>query len=135
MTKLVSKFFLFMVLILSVTFAQSKDSSKTFFSPKIKLNNIQNEIILGNEFQPLMSFTDDSSTVWMRTRMQLASFANENDPMKNNFKTSILNPLIQQYNDMQGFKELKYILGMVQAGGAAYIAYQHIKKYGFLKMK
>jgi len=30
-------------------------------------------------------------------------------------------------------ESIRTILGAVQAGGAAYIAYRHIKKYGFLK--
>jgi len=30
-------------------------------------------------------------------------------------------------------KSLRMVLGAVSAGGAAYIAYQHIRKYGFLK--
>ena len=126
-------FFVCVVLFLSVTTAQSSDTSKTYFSPKLRLDSWQNDLILDNEIPSFINFTNDSATVWMRTRMQLSGMVSKEDPIKNNFKTYILDPLNQQYKASQSFKELKYILGMVQTGGAAYIAYKHIKKYGFLK--
>jgi hypothetical protein len=60
---------------------------------------------------------------------------NREDPVKNNLKMNLLNPLYQEFVSSQSMKELRYILGMVQMGGVAYLAYEHIKKYGFLQLK
>lgn len=60
-------------------------------------------------------------------------FTSEQNPMKNNFQTSILNPLQQQYSDSQSMSVLNYMLGLVQAGACGYLVYEHLKKYGFLK--
>ena len=79
------------------------------------------------------SFINDTSSIWIRTRMQLNGFVFEQDPIKNNFQSSILNPLRQEYLDSQSNSELKYVLGMLQAGAVGYLTYEHLKKYGFLK--
>jgi hypothetical protein len=50
-------------------------------------------------------------------------------------QSDILNALSQQYNASQSLKTFKYILEAVQAGAVGYLAYQHLKKYGFLKRK
>lgn len=80
------------------------------------------------------NFPPDSTSILMRTRLLLGKMTSE-DPIKTNFKLSILNPLHQLYVESQSMKELKYILGAVQAGAAGFMAYQHLKKYGFLKRK
>ena len=80
------------------------------------------------------SFPLDSTSILLRTRMCLEEIIND-DPVKANFNSSILHPLHEQYVESQSMKELKYILGMVQAGAVGYMAYQHLKKYGFLKRK
>jgi hypothetical protein len=122
----------------SVLLAQN-DSSRTAyyeFSPKLRLSSWQNNFEFS--FRPnLMTQLEDSSSIMMRTRMQLAGMyrLDGEDPIKANMLTNILNPLKQQYLSTQSMKELKYVLGMVSAGGAAYLAYEHIKKYGFLKKK
>lgn len=130
--------FLLLIFCASIIYAQ-KDSTATSyheFSPKLRLSNWQNNFEFS--FQPnlLMQFKD-SSSIMMRTRMQLAGMYKLDDegPIKANMQTSILNPLKQQYLSTQSMKELKYVLGMVSAGGVAYLAYEHIKKYGFLKKK
>jgi hypothetical protein len=67
--------------------------------------------------------------------MQLNEFISGQDPIKSNFQLSILNPLQQQYSISQNMSALKYILGIVQTGAVGYLAYEHLKKYGFLKGK
>lgn len=102
-----------------------------------KLNNVINSFSPVDKkffFTPPSSFPLDSTSILLRTRMQLAERIND-DPIKTNFNSSILNPLRQSYAESQSMKELKYILGVVQAGAVGYIAYQHLKKYGFLKRK
>lgn len=76
----------------------------------------------------------DSTSIMLRTHMLLGEMISE-DAIKTNFRSSILNPLHQLYIESQSMKELKYILGMIQTGAAGYLAYKHLKKYGFLKRK
>ena len=66
--------------------------------------------------------------------MQLGEITNQ-DAGQNNFQTNILKPLQDKYAGMQSMKELKYILGTVQVSAVGYLAYLHLKKYGFLKRK
>jgi len=48
-------------------------------------------------------------------------------------KAELLSPyLLQRQRDRQ-LNTLYIVLGAVELGGAAYIAYRHIKKYGFLR--
>jgi hypothetical protein len=81
---------------------------------------------------PVQNIPIDTSSLWLQTRMLLNEPIND-DPMKSNFKASILNPLSQQFANIESMKTLKYILATVQVGAVGYLAYQHIKKYGFLK--
>jgi hypothetical protein len=106
-------------------------SFSTFFNP---LSHLQDPFIL-DQFESLEMKTDllnDSSSIWMKTRLQLAymNSANYSDA-----KTNILNPLYKQYIASQDLKLLKQILGAVQIGAVGYLAYLHLKKYGFLKKK
>jgi hypothetical protein len=41
--------------------------------------------------------------------------------------------LYEQYLEDSEFNAVKYILGAAQLSAAGYLAYLHIKKYGFLK--
>ena len=44
-------------------------------------------------------------------------------------------PLSIKYQNSQKNLGLTYMLGLVQGAAAGYLAYQHIKKFGFLKKK
>lgn len=76
----------------------------------------------------------DTASIWIQTRMQLSNMMNQDDN-KNNLQTNILDPLSQKYSSLQSMKTLKYILGTVQVSAVGYLAYLHLKKYGFLKKK
>lgn len=67
--------------------------------------------------------------------MQLAGNVNQPDEMQNNLQLNILTPLQEKYADLQSMKTLKSILGAVQLSAVGYLAYLHLKKYGFLKRK
>ncbi len=123
----------------SVSFAQI-DSSRTAlydFSPKLSLHSWQNNFEFSIQPNLFNDQLNDSSSIMMRTRLQLSGMykLNREDPVKNNLKMNLLNPLYQEFVSSQSMKELRYILGMVQMGGVAYLAYEHIKKYGFLQLK
>jgi len=45
----------------------------------------------------------------------------------------LLSPLYAQYIEDSKFNPVRYVLGMAQLSAVGYLAYKHIKKYGFLK--
>ena len=47
----------------------------------------------------------------------------------------MLDPLLSSYHAKQNNAVWRQVLGAIQLGGVAYLAYKHIKKYGFLKKK
>lgn len=104
--------------------------SNYFYNPNTDLFNLD----ALNSLKLSRGFLNDSSSIWILTRMQLAGIPNQNDG-QNNFQTNILKPLQDKYADMQSMKELKYILGAVKVSAVGYLAYLHLKKYGFLKRK
>ena len=105
----------------------------TYFSP----DNYFAETYFFNELNNLRinSYSiDDSSSIWMRTRMQLTGMF-DHDNTNRSMQSDILRALSQQYSASQSLKTLRSILGAVQVGAVGYLAYQHLKKYGFLKKK
>jgi len=79
-------------------------------------------------------FINDSSSVWMRTRMMIGAIGSQEN-LFDNSSSNLLGPLYNNYLETQKLATLKAILGSVQVGAVAYLAYKHIKKYGFLKKK
>ena len=113
----------------------TKNSVETFLNNELNKSSLNTNSFERNYFSlPNSPVMLDTSTIWLQTRMQLGEMT-ENDPMKANFKSSIINPLRQQFADMESMKAIKYILATVQAGAVGYLAYKHIEKYGFLKRK
>jgi hypothetical protein len=121
-------------------FAQNRDltfksdTSRAFFIPNDDVSKLS---VPGFFERRLLTAQDsnlpsDSSTIWLSTRMWIDGLS-ELDPMKANFKSSVLNPLGMQLADMESMKEWKYILSTLQLGTVGYFAYEHIKKYGFFK--
>lgn len=86
---------------------------------------------LFNELPDEILFEENSSTVWLRTQLLLShkNLLTENGEIKTHFTS----PLYQEYLRDSEFDMVRYILGTVQTGAVAYMAYRHIKKYGFWK--
>jgi len=86
---------------------------------------------LFNQIPDEVLFEDNSSTVWLRTELLLSNrdMLTENGEVSTHFTS----PLYQQYLKDSEFDMVRYVLGTVQAGAVAYMAYRHIKKYGFWK--
>jgi hypothetical protein len=142
--KRMKRIFKFMLLILlpalTCPFAQSRqdlpanDSVNTFIIPNKEIDDlivpgiIRRDLIRRN----ILNLSLDSSTVWLRARMLIGEMY-ETDPIKAKFKSSILNPLGMQLSDLESMSEIRSILSALGAGTAGYLAYEHIKKYGFLK--
>lgn len=106
-------------------------SFSTFFDPQ----TILWESPLEKEFNMMnlnTSFLNDTASIMIATRMQLANFYNK--PFENS-ANNLLSPLYQTYLDSQKNKWIKEALGAVELGAVGILAYQHISKYGFLKKK
>ena len=104
-----------------------------FYDPRFDLSD---DYII-DDFNRLkfLSYTaPDSSSIWMSARHQLSGMLNR-DNWGSDVKSNILNPLSQQYSASQRMKEFKSVLAAIQVGAVGYLAYQHLKKYGFLKKK
>lgn len=120
--------------------AQTKDSlnnngEKINFSNFFNPNYFINELYFNRNFNEINLddvFLRDSSSILTRTRILLSSF-NKDYYISN--PNEMLDPLYQNYMKSQNLKFLKQILGTVQLGAVSYLAYLHIKKYGFLKKK
>ncbi|MBE0572079.1 MAG: hypothetical protein IH618_11090 [Ignavibacteriaceae bacterium] len=75
-------------------------------------------------------FNDNPSTVWLRTELLIM---NHSQSDLGDINTHFTSPLYQQYLRDSEFDMVRYVLGAVQAGAVGYMAYRHIKKYGFWK--
>lgn len=72
----------------------------------------------------------DPNTTWLWTSYAISSQATFQSNL--NFDDMTL-PLYQKYLEDSKFNPFRYALGMVQVGAVGYLAFKHIKKYGFLK--
>lgn len=75
-------------------------------------------------------FDDNQSTIWLRTELLIM---NNSQSDLGDINTHFTSPLYQQYLRDSEFDMVRYVLGAVQAGAVGYMAYRHIKKYGFWK--
>jgi hypothetical protein len=85
---------------------------------------------LFNKIPDEILFEDNPSNVWLRTELLISDYSQSEFGEVNTFFTA---PLYQQYLEDSKLDMVRYILGTVQAGAVGYMAYRHIKKYGFWK--
>jgi hypothetical protein len=90
-----------------------------FFTEPI-FNQIPDEIL----------FEDNPSNIWLRTELLISNGSQTEFGEINTFFTA---PLYQQYLRDSEFDMVSYVLGIAQTSAVAYMAYRHIKKYGFWK--
>lgn len=129
-------FFIF----ISSAMAQTKTSVDTLRAFQLSIPQEVLEYQLNNtdylsDFSKMLfkkSMLNDSSSAWMRARMMIDQFS-KNDEMLDNSASKMINPMYNDYIESQKLATLKAILGSVQVGAVAYLAYKHLKKYGFLK--
>ncbi len=84
-----------------------------------------------NPFELNRPLYTDSSTIWLRTELALNYSSFQGSRIETDYHFT--SPLYQQYQEGSKFNMVRYILGMAQLTAAGYIAYRHLKKYGFLK--
>ncbi len=141
MKKLVTIFFLSIILT-SIVFCQNNDSNKINFPDSLKINLQKNpltelqikfdEFEIHRELNNLklsISIDGDPNTVWLRTALLISKSEKTNQ----DFSPHFLSPLERKYHEDSKFDPIKYVLGAAQVGAVGYLAYKHIKKYGFLK--
>jgi hypothetical protein len=142
------KYFSFLILLFVLTSSYScfSQQQKEIFSgvdsvyryqgiiPPIEFKYNINEILskpLLTELPDDVIFDKNPSTVWLRTELLIS---NKSEGFNSNeINTHFTSPLYQQYLKDSKFNMVRYILGAAQASAVAYMAYRHIKKYGFWK--
>lgn len=85
-----------------------------------------------NRLQPDMFFNDDPSTIWLSTELAL-SYPSIFSPNNFDAEDHLMSPFYKQYLENSKIDPIRYVLGMAQAAAVGYMAYRHIKKYGFWK--
>lgn len=113
----------------------SRDSVSRFqgIIPPVEFQYNLNEIFLDpvlGQIPDEILFEDNPSNIWLRTELLISNNSQSEFGEVNTFFTA---PLYQQYLRDSEFDMVRYILGTVQAGAVGYMAYRHIKKYGFWK--
>lgn len=140
--KSIIKIFLFLFILSSVAYSQLDDAKNIYNNDSLKIKIHSDPLIdmlikfdefeLHRELNNMkmdVSIDGDPQTVWLRTSLAIGS---TNNPGSDN-KIHYLSPLYAQYIEDSKFDAVRYVLGMAQVGAVGYLAYKHIKKYGFLK--
>ena len=97
---------------------------------KYDLNELYGNPIV-NQLEEDILFNDNPSTIWLRTELLVS---NQNDSFgRNDINIHFTSPFYQQYLKDSEFDMVRYILGAAQVNAVAYMAYRHIKRYGFWK--
>ena len=115
---------------------KSKDSVYRYqgIIPPVEFQYNLNEIFskpISNQVPEDVLFDDNPSTVWLRTQLLISN--NTGQSGIGEINTHFTSPLYQQYLRDSEFDMFRYILGVAQASAVGYMAYRHIKKYGFWK--
>lgn len=129
-------FLLLLLITFSIVHAQSENLRGFRFNLPPETIELQlNEL----EFNRLVSFyltslTNDTTILWIKTNLQMSALSNYFSSTQGQ-PNNILSPLYQNYVSSQSMRTIKSILGSVSFGATAFLAYKHLKKYGFLKKK
>lgn len=136
------KIFFLIMIFSGLIFSQETNKDQYPLSDSIKINvrinpltNLQikfDEFEIYRELNSVKMNIDiagDPNTLWLRTSLAVSNTNNSNAEFKPNF----LSPLERKYHEDSKFDPIRYVLGAAQVGAVGYLAYKHIKKYGFLK--
>jgi len=74
----------------------------------------------------------DISNLRLRTELAL-SYPTAFDARSTDELNHLMLPFYKQYLENSKIDPIRYVLGMAQAAAVGYMAYRHIKKYGFWK--
>ena len=130
---------MFLLIIPAVIYSQEKNEDSLSFRQAFvvhlnlpsdfdlyfSLSNINNNI---NEI-PVNS---NPKTISLWTSFAVSQ-SNVRESLPGETKSFMLTPLNIKYRENSKFNSVRYILGMAQTAAVGYMAYLHLKKYGFLK--
>ena len=111
------------------------DSTKTFnTNPLLNLSYKFDEFdFYRNLTKQILNNNVDSSTavLWLKTSVEIS---NSSFDKETNLTPGYLHStLYDEYVEKSKFNPFRAALGIVEAGAVGYLAYQHIKKWGFIK--
>lgn len=137
--KLYTQILFFLFIIQSCYFAQQTetDTLKTFIKPidpiqQIQLKYDEFEFIREKYYANIHAYLDDDkATLKLRTEF-LMKHSTSNLTQQEGTNFYFLSPLYNQYVEDSKFNPVRYVLGLAQLSAAGYLAYRHIKKYGFI---
>lgn len=137
--KLYIQILFFHFIIQSCYFAQQTetDTLKTFIKPidpiqQIQLKYDEFEFIREKYYANIHAYLDDDkATLKLRTEF-LIKHSTSNLTQQEGTSFYFLSPLYNQYVEDSKFNPVRYVLGLAQLSAAGYLAYRHIKKYGFI---
>jgi len=95
------------------------------FELYFSLRNIQNNI---ND----IPVNNNPKTIGLWTSFAVSKSC-MGEAMSGETKSFMLTPLNIKYREDSKFNSIRYILGIAQTAAVGYMAYVHLKKYGFLK--
>ncbi len=140
--KLLIKILFALVITAQFVFPQKNKKGSTDFHPNLlnpfQLNMHQDDLYKLEDFGLYLNLRSknnfpinkDPNTQWLWTNAVLSN----SSPMVNQDGSDFNNMLSIQYNQLKEnskFNPVRYVLGMAQLSAAGYLAYKHIKKYGF----
>ena len=140
--KLLIKILFALVIAAQAVFPQKNKKDSTDFHPNLlnpfQLNLHEDDLYKLEDFGLYLSLhshqdlpiNKDPNTQWLWTNAVISN----SPPMLNQDGLDINNMFTVQYNQLKEnskFNPVRYVLGMAQLSAAGYLAYKHIKKYGF----
>jgi len=132
-----AKIFFCCLILSSVSLSQEISDSIKVNDQSIQLNKSLSSVLDELDFyldlhdlNKTLLLNADPNTTWLWTSYAISNQVTFQSNA--NFEDMTL-PLYQKYLEDSKFNPFRYALGMVQAGAVGYLAYTHIKKYGFLK--
>jgi hypothetical protein len=140
--KLLIKILIGLVITAQLAFAQENKKDSTAFNPNMlspfQLNLHEDDLYRLEVFGLYLSLhsnnnlpiNKDPNTKWLWTKAILSNFNQSSDQQTANLNNMLSLQYGQFINDSK-FNPFRYALGMAQLGAVGYLAYKHIKKYGF----
>ena len=131
--------FVFVMLLSPFVYSQEENEDSV-----VKINSFESLLKLQTKFDEFEIYRElnymrlelqadnDRNTIWMWTKLSITNSGwQEHHPGES--PGSMIEPMREQFIENSKFNPVRYVLGMAQTAAVGYLAYQHIKKYGFFK--
>jgi hypothetical protein len=140
--KLLIKIIIFSTIIFTSIFSQNETSKVQGNDPTrtFKTDALLNLSYKFDEFdfyrnltKPIFNLNVDSSTAKLALRTSVEMSNNSSLDNENPTPMYLHSILYEEYLEKSKFNPVRTALGLIQAGAVGYLAYRHIKKWGFIK--